>query len=624
MTKINDIKNPNFIKDLDIHGMIELSKELNSYILKEVSENGGHLSSNLGIIDLTIALLKVFDANKDIIIFDVGHQCYTYKILTGRADKFNTLRKKNGISGFQSINESIYDHYEAGHSSTSLSAATGFAIARDLDKKDFNVISVIGDGSFANGLTYEALNHIGSIPNKQIIILNDNQMSISKNVGAMHNFLDSIRGGKSYNFFKEKTKKGLRIIPLGKYLYSFLDRCKTALKRLYVKNGSVFNDLGLEYYGPINGHDFNELIKYLNIAKNEKRSVILHVITKKGIGYKPAEDDTVGKFHGIGPFDIKTGEVIKKNNYPSYSEIISSFVYNYAKKDKDIICITPGMCYGSKLDTIKDKLPNQYIDVGINEEHSLIIANTLALSGKKPVLFIYSTFLQRGYDELVHDIGRINKNITICIDRAGIVPGDGVSHQGIFDVPFMLSIPNMIITMPKDSKEANDLILTSLNTNSPFAIRYPKISLKYDFNKGSILDIGSWEELVKGNDITIISYGDFVSRSINISSSLKEKGINASVINARFIKPIDYKLFNKLMDKNKPIFVYEESIDSSSLGAYLSQESMKYPEFNNKIYTFGIPDEYINIGTRDELIKDLNLDEQSVEKKIIEILKEKD
>ena len=621
MNRLNEIKDPSYVKGLDTKGLIELSKELNEFIIKEVSENGGHLSSNLGVIDLTIALLKVFDPNKDIIIYDVGHQCYAYKILTGRASKFNSLRKKDGLSGFQCINESKYDHYEAGHSSTSLSAATGFAIARDLDKKDYNVISVIGDASFANGLAYEALNHIGSIPNKQIIILNDNQMSISQNVGAMHNFLDSIRGGKSYNFFKEKTKKGLRILPLGKYIYRFLDRVKTSLKRIYVKNGSVFNDLGLEYYGPINGHDFNELIKYLNIAKNEKNSVILHVITKKGIGYKPAEDDVIGKYHGIGPFDIETGEVKNPSNLPSYSEIISSFVFNYAKKDKDIICITPGMCYGSKLNTIKDKLPNQYIDVGINEEHSLILANSLALQKKKPIVFIYSTFLQRGYDELVHDIGRMDQNVTLCIDRAGIVPADGVSHQGIFDIPFMMSIPNFIISMPKDSKEANDLIFTSINTNHPFAIRYPKINLKYDFNKGSVLKIGSWEELKEGSDATIITYGDFVHRALNIAENLLKYDINVSVVNARFIKPIDIELFKYLMKKNKPIFVYEESIETSSLGAYLSNLSMEYDEFDSKIHTFGIPLEYINIGTREELIKEYHLDEESITNKIIDKLK---
>ncbi len=624
MTKITDIKNPDFIKSLDIHGMVELSKELNTYILNEVSENGGHLSSNLGSIDLTIALLKVFDANKDIIIFDVGHQCYAYKILTGRASKFDTLRKKDGISGFQSISESKYDHYEAGHSSTSLSAATGFAIARDLDKKNYNVISVIGDGSFANGLAYEALNHIGSIPNKQIIILNDNQMSISQNVGAMHNFLDTIRGGKSYNFFKEKTKKGLRILPLGKYIYNFIDRIKTSLKRVYVKRGSVFNDLGLEYYGPINGHDFNELIKYLNIAKNEKNSVILHVITKKGIGYEPAEKDTIGKYHGIGPFDLKTGELKKTNNLPSYSEVISSYVFNYAKKDHDIICITPGMCYGSKLDIFREKLPKQYIDVGINEEHSLILANSLALSKKKPFLFIYSTFLQRGYDELVHDIARMDQNITICIDRAGLVPGDGISHQGIFDIPFMMSIPNMIITMPKDSREANDLIYTSINTPHPFAIRFPKTNLKYDYNKGTELKIGSWETLKAGNDLTIITYGDFVTRALNVANKLEDADVSIKVVNARFVKPIDQSLFKELMKENKPIIVYEESMEIGSLGSYLTKESMKYKEFNNKIHVLGIPDKFINIGSREELISDLHLDEKSLERNIIEILNIKD
>lgn len=621
MTNIKDIKDSSFIKDLSTHELVALSKDLNKFILENVANTGGHLSSNLGAIDLTIALLKVFDPEKDVIIFDVGHQSYAYKILTGRVDKFNTLRQKDGLSGFQSINESICDKYEAGHSSTSLSAATGFAIARDLDKKDYNVISIIGDGAISNGLAYEALNHIGSIPSKQIIILNDNTMSISKNVGAIHNLLDSIRGGENYFKAKDTTKKALKKIPLGTKIINFIDKVKSNLKRIYVKKGSMFTDLGLEYYGPINGHDFNELDKYLKIAKNEKQSVILHVITQKGIGYKPAEEDTIGKYHGIGPFDIKTGQVKNNNNLPSYSEIISSYVMNYAKKDENIICITPGMCYGNKLSTIKEKLPNQFIDVGINEEHALIMANSLALSGKKPFVFIYSTFLQRGYDELVHDIARMNGNVTLCIDRAGVVPSDGPSHQGVFDIPFMLNIPGAIISMPKDAKEANNLIYTSLHTKGLFAIRYPKTNIKYDFGDGKKLEIGSWEEEIEGIDGTIISYGDFLNASKEIAEDLKKDKISLSVINARFIKPIDEKMYEKILNKNKPIFIYEESLEETSLGAYLAYKATKY-NHSSKIYIFGIKDEFLKQGTRNEIIKEQNLDEETIYHKIKDILKE--
>ena len=620
--KINEIKSPDFIKKLNKKEMIALSKDVNDFILEKVSKNGGHLSANLGVIDLTIALLKVFDARKDIIIFDVGHQCYAYKILTGRADRFDTLRKKNGLSGFQSINESFYDRYEAGHSSTSLSAATGFAIARDLDKKDYNVISIIGDGSLANGLPYEALNHIGTSSNKQIIIINDNQMSISENIGGIHNLLDSIRVAKTYDLVKETTKRGIRIIPLiGNPLYKLLNNIKSGLKRAYVKKGSIFTDLGLEYYGPINGHDFNELIKYLKIAKNEKRSVILHVITKKGCGYPFAENDKEGKYHGIGPFDIETGALLNKSDLPSFSSVISSYVFNYARKDKSIIAITPGMSLGSKLNNFKDKLPEQYIDVGICEEHALILANSLALSNKKPFLFIYSTFLQRGYDEIVHDIARMDKNVTICVDRAGLVPGDGLSHQGIFDIPFLISIPNIIISMPKDCIEANNLIFTALNTPHPFFIRYPKINIKNDNSKAMALKIGSWERLYNSIDGTIISYGDFVNKSINIINELKDNKINLGLINARFIKPVDEEMFSSLMKDNKPIFVYEESLEDGSLGSYLASLSMKYSEFTNKIHIIGIKNEFVGVGSRDELIKDLSLDEKSVVNRIKDILK---
>ena len=613
MIRIDEIKNPDFLKKMSISELEKLSVDMRNYIIQNVSKTGGHLSSNLGIVDLTIAMLKVFDASKDTIIFDVGHQCYPYKILTGRASMFSTLRKKDGLSGFQSIKESIYDKYEAGHSSTSISAGLGFSLSNKIDNKRNNVISVIGDGSISNGLAFEALNQLGNIKTKQIVILNDNQMSISQNVGAIHNMLDSIRSGDNYNKAKENTKSILNKTKLGRGIAGIIEKIKNNAKKIYLRKASLFDDFGIEYYGPINGHDFSELIRYLNIAKKQNNSVILHVITQKGKGYKYAEEDKCGKFHGIGPFDIETGEVNVKNSLPSFSEVISNYVLNYAKKDKSIFCITPGMSYGSKLDKIKEKLQDQFMDVGIAEEHALVCASGMALASKKPIVFIYSTFLQRGYDALVHDIARLDAGVVLCIDRCGLVPGDGVSHQGVFDIPFMMHIPNMIISMPKDSYEANCLLYTAISTNHPFAIRYPKINIEKSNDKPNLLKIGSWQEIKSGKDGTIISYGDFVNRALLVADKLKEKGIDLSVVNARFIKPYDKAMFKEILKKNKPIFVYEESMKIGSLGNTLLLDENSS---NSKIVIYAIEDKFQTHASREELIKMNKLDEDSIVKEI--------
>ena len=620
MIDLKKIKNPDFLKSMNNDELENLGSEIRNFIIENVSNTGGHLSSNLGITDLTIAMLKVFDAKKDKIIFDVGHQCYPYKILTGRADRFNTLRKYQGLDGFQKMNESKYDHYEAGHSSTSLSVGLGYAIARDLDNKKHNVICVIGDGAIANGLAYEALNHIGNSNTRLIIILNDNEMSISQNVGAIHNLLDQIRAGKSYNKTKKNTRNILYKTKVGSFVGDILDKTKNSLKMLYTKNGAFFNYLGLEYYGPINGHDYKEMIKYLEIVKNEDKPVILHVITKKGYGYAPAENDKIGLYHGVSPFNISDGSPKKVSNLPSYSEVISSYVFNYAKKDKDIICITPAMTNGSKLEVIKEKLPKQYIDVGINEEHSILLSGALAVSGKKPILFMYSTFLQRGYDEIVHDIARMNQKVIFCIDRAGFVSSDGDTHQGLFDVPFLLDIPNMVVTMPKDAEEANSLLNSALSYNGPFVIRYPKINLKYAFNKPKNYEIGTWEVIGSGEDGVIITYGDFVNRAINICDRLKNDNINLIIINALFLKPMDEKMLNKILKYYNKVFIYEENFVNSSLGSKILTYAGEY-NFNNEFYLYGVPEKFMFTALRDELIKLNGLDEETIYKKIKSVYK---
>ena len=608
--EIGNIKNPSFLKKMSVFELEELSRNIRNFLIDKISITGGHLSSNLGIVDLTIAIHKVFNAPKDKIIFDVGHQSYTHKILTGRAHEFDKLRQYNGLSGFQKMSESIYDCYEAGHSSTSLSAALGYAIARDLDKKKHNVVAIIGDGSIGNGLAYEALNHIGSLNTKLIVILNDNEMSISKNVGAIHNTLDKIRS----NFKNEKIKK----VPyLGKKIKSGTKLIKESFKKIYMKEGYLFEEFGFTYYGPINGHDYDEMISYLEMAKKSNRPVLLHVITEKGKGYKYAESDIEGIWHGISPFDKETGIIKSKNDgLISWSEVMSNHLIDIAKTNKDIIAITPAMANGSKLNKFKEIYKDRFIDVGIAEEHALVMANSMAIAGKKPFVSIYSTFLQRGYDQVFHDIARMDSNVVIGIDRAGIVGEDGETHQGLYDIAFLNHIPNMIIAAPKNSSEAKGILEFAFNSKHPFAIRYSKQRIEYN-NESLVISDYSWEEIKKGSDAVIIPYGDFVNNAKIIVNNLKKDKLNIGIINARFIKPIDTSMLDKIIKAKKPIIVYEEACLIGSLGSMISSYIVNS---NTKIKCFGIKDTFVKQGKYDIIIKKLGLDVDTMTSNIKEFL----
>ena len=604
--KIKDIKDPKALKKLKISELEELSESIRKEILKSVSNCGGHLSSNLGIVELTLSIYKNFNPPKDKIIFDVGHQCYTQKMITGRLNRFNKLRKYKGLSGFQKRDESIYDCYEAGHSSTSISAALGMAYARDIQKKDYEVIAVIGDGSISNGLSYEAMNHLGELQTKVIVVLNDNEMSINENIGAIHNYLDKIRSGHEYQNVKEKTKSVLNHIPLiGKPIKRFTENIKESLKSIYLKKGYFFEEMGFSYYGPINGHDFKELNKYMIMAKNEKGPVLLHVITEKGKGYDKALENP-SKYHGTGPFDLNKGVTTSKE---IWSDVICNHLLNLAKMNKKLMVITPAMASGSKLIPFKEKYQDRFIDVGIAEEHALVLANGLATSGMIPFVSIYSTFLQRGYDEVVHDIARMNSHVIIGIDRAGIVGADGETHQGIYDISFLLPIPNLIITAPKDSIEAGNLLYTATLVDKPWCIRYSKEANHYEKSHYKKIKIGSWEILKDGLDAYIITYGEFIKEAEKIVNSSK---YNIGLINARFIKPIDEELLNSI---NVPIFVYEESTIIGSLGSYIKAN------FNKDITIYGIKDKFIKQGSRDELLKELHLDSETIKNKIEDKLK---
>lgn len=622
---ILDIKNPKFLKKLKIKELESLSNDIRDFIIENVSKTGGHLSSNLGVVDLTIAIHKVFNSPKDKIIFDVSHQCYTHKILTGRANKFNSLRKLNGLSGFQKRDESIYDSYEAGHSSTSLSAALGMALARDRQNEDYHVIAIIGDGSMGNGLSYEALNHIGDTKTKLIIILNDNEMSISKNVGALHNNLDKIRANYQYNKTKNNTKSFLNKIPFGNKISNIITNIKSSIKKLYLKEGFLFEELGLKYYGPINGHDYKEMITYLNLAKKEIEPVIIHVITEKGKGYPFCENDTIGKWHGTGPFDKETGNsLIKHDNFITWSEVISNHLIELTKENDKLMVITPAMASGSKLLKYKELYPNNFIDVGIAEEHALVLANGMSVSGLIPFVSIYSTFLQRGYDQIIHDIARMKTHVIIGVDRAGITGEDGETHQGIYDLTFLLPIPNLIIATPQNSIEAGNLLYTAIKEQKPFAIRYSKDKLSYQQENYQLIKIGSWEilkdKLNKNTktklkkQVALITYGSLIEKAYQIKEILK-KEIDVTIINARFQKPIDEDLFNQILDKYQNIYVYEEVTIINSLGSYLVNYANN-KNYHGNIKPFGIKDEFIKEGKKEELLKLLELDEESIVKKI--------
>ena len=618
---MREIKDPKFLKNLDNKQLEILAKEIREFLIDKISKTGGHLSSNLGIVDLTIAIHKNFDSPKDKIIFDVGHQAYTHKILTGRSNMFDKLRQKDGLSGFQKRNESEHDCYEAGHSSTSLSAALGFALARDMKKENNHVIAVIGDGSIGNGLAYEALNHIGSLDTKLIVILNDNLMSINKNVGALHNTLDKIRSNKKYQNTKVSTKGALHKIPyLGKPINNSITNIKESLKKFYMKEGYLFEEFGFEYYGPINGHDYEELNLYLDLAKTREKPVLLHVITEKGKGYKYAEEDQDGVWHGISPFDKETGKVITKNDDKvTFSEVISNHLVNIARDDKDIICITPAMANGSKLNKFKKEFKTRFIDVGIAEEHALVLANSMSLEGLKPFVSIYSTFLQRGYDQLSHDIARMNGNVVIGIDRAGIVGEDGETHQGIYDIAFINHIPNMTIMAPSNSIMAGDMLYTAFKLNGPCAIRYSKNKLVYKEKAYKMLDYGKWKMEKFGDDGYIITYGDYIDNALKIRDNLIKDNIKLTVVNAMFIKPFDTSMFTKILNENKPIFIYEEASSIGSLGDILCSYATKINS-KCKIKCFNIKDEFIKQGKYDIIIKELGLDIESMTNNIKEYL----
>lgn len=620
---LNKINSPKDIKKLNLDDLNKLAKEIREFIITSVSKTGGHLSSNLGVVELTLALHYCFDLSSDKVIWDVGHQSYTHKILTGRKAQFDTLRKIDGLSGFPKPTESKYDAFGTGHSSTSISAALGYAKARDLSNKDYNVVAVIGDGSMTGGLAYEALNNAGRSNTNLIVILNDNEMSISRNVGGFAKHLNDIRTTKQYLQVKDDLINTILKIPkVGDKLARIVEKAKDDIKYILIPGG-MFNELGFKYVGIINGHNIEDLIKVLNNAKRVKGPVLLHVHTKKGKGYSYAESYPE-LYHGVDKFDIKTGKAIKSKTQETYSDVFGNAMVKFGSKYSNLIAITAAMKCGTCLAKFQKKYHDRFFDVGIAEAHAVTFAAGLAAAGFKPVFSVYSSFLQRSYDEIVHDICIQNLPVIIAIDRAGIVGADGETHQGILDISFLSHIPNLTIISPKNKFELEQMLEFAINYNKPIVIRFPKGIASNDLKENNtLIEYGKAEIIETGKDIAIIAVGDMVLKGNEVINILKEQGYNPTFVNARFIKPIDGEMIKNVSKKCKYIFTLENNICQGGFGSKVL-EKMSELEIKNKIvYSFGFPDKFIEQGTCDELFNRYGLNSQSIADKITEIVKSK-
>ncbi|GLB58136.1 1-deoxy-D-xylulose-5-phosphate synthase [Cytobacillus sp. NCCP-133] len=621
------IKDPSFLKGLSNKELENLSQEIRKFLIEKLSGTGGHIGPNLGVVELTVALHKCFDSPKDKIIWDVGHQSYVHKILTGRASQFDTLRQYKGLCGFPKMIESEHDVWETGHSSTSLSAAMGMAIARDLKKEDSYVIPVIGDGALTGGMALEALNHIGHEKKNMIVILNDNEMSIAPNVGALHNVLGRLRTAGKYNRVKDELEYFLKKVPaVGGKLASTAERLKDSLKYLFV-SGMFFEEMGFTYLGPVDGHNYEDLFENLAYAKKTEGPVLLHVITKKGKGYQPAESDKIGTWHGTGPYKMETGDFVKPAIAPpAWSKLVSETVRRLAREDERIVAITPAMPVGSKLEGFAGEFPDRMFDVGIAEQHAATVAAGLATQDMKPFLAIYSTFLQRAYDQVVHDIARQNLNVFIGIDRAGLVGADGETHQGVFDIAFLRHLPNMVLMMPKDENEGQHMVKTAIDYNDgPIAMRFPRgngIGVPMD-DKLKAIPIGTWEVLREGNDAAILTFGTTIQMAMKAAEQLEKQGCSVKVVNARFIKPLDEKMLQELFAENMPVLTIEEAVLQGGFGSAILEYAHEQGFHHAKIDRMGIPDKFIEHGSVKELLEEIGMTVGDIVEKMSKLARKK-
>ena len=611
---LDTINSPADVKALSMEELKQLAEEIRQLLISVIAKTGGHLAPNLGVVELTLALHRVFSTPEDKIVFDVGHQAYIHKIITGRREQFPTLRQYGGLSGFPKRSESAHDAFGTGHSSTSISAALGMAVARDIKQQDYNVIAVIGDGSMTGGMAFEALNNAGTLHKRMIVVLNDNEMSISKNVGAMSEYLYHLRTGETYNKIKHDLEGWLKNMDFGSDVLKALRRLKGSVKYLMVPT-SIFEELGFTYLGPIDGHDLPTLIEVLQAAKKIDGPVLVHVLTKKGKGYKPAEESP-NKFHGTGPFEIATGKKITNPNAPiTYTEVFGKALTELADEDKDIIGITAAMPDGTGLSTFAKAHPTRFFDVGIAEQHAVTSAAGAAAAGLKPVAAIYSTFLQRAYDSVLHDICMQKLHVTLCLDRAGLVGDDGYTHHGVFDYAYLRSMPEMTVMAPKDENELRHMLKTAVDFDGPISLRYPRGSgVGVDITEPmQTLPIGKAEVLREGQDVSIWAIGSMVQSAAQAAEKLAEQGISAGVVNMRFVKPLDKELLLAQAKEYGKIVTLEEGVLQGGVGSAVL-ETLNEAQLLTKcqVLTLGIPDEFVLHGDKKLLFKDLGLDVDAI------------
>ncbi|MBP3201507.1 MAG: 1-deoxy-D-xylulose-5-phosphate synthase [Lachnospiraceae bacterium] len=615
---LNNIKSVSDIKELSYDELDLLAREVRDFIIESTSKSGGHLASSLGVVELTIALIKTYNFPIDKIIWDVGHQSYAYKILTDRKDAFYDLRSFGGISGFPKRKESPYDSFDTGHSSTSISAGLGMCVARDLNKMNYKVVTVIGDGALTGGMAFEALNNLSNLKSNYVVILNDNEMSISKNEGGLNKALIGVRSSKHYSELKNNLKKKLEKTKIGLFIKKILVTIVNIVKQISESEGMLFENLDINYVGPIDGHNIKEMTDAIQKVQNLNEPVIIHIKTVKGKGYKPAEDNPT-LYHGVGPFNKETGELLGDSTALTYTKVFSNKLVSLAKNDDKIVAITAAMTDGTGLKDFSVKFPDRFFDVGICEQHAVTFASGIALSNIVPVVCIYSSFLQRAFDQIIHDVCLQNQHVVFAIDRAGLVGADGETHQGIFDISYLRLIPNMTILAPKNAKELEQMIEYAIyKIKGPVAIRYPRGKAYDELNEfNQDLELGKSELLFDGSDVAIFALGSMVSTAVHLRNKLKENNITSIVVNARFAKPIDLDMIDKLCSKNiKKLIVLEEGVKSGGIGSEI-EDYVHDKGYDIEVILVTIPDAYVEHGDVSKLRIALGIDSSSILKRII-------
>jgi 1-deoxy-D-xylulose-5-phosphate synthase len=594
---LNQINSPADLRLLDKKQLPQLAKEIRAFIVDSVQQTGGHISSNLGVTELTLALHYVFNTPEDRFVWDVGHQSYVHKILTGRRDRMSTMRQAGGLSGFPKRSESPYDAFGVGHSSTSISAALGMAIAAQAKGEDRHAVAIIGDGALTAGQAYEALAHAGDLGTNLLVILNDNEMSISKNVGGMSNYLARLLSGKVYASAREGSKRVLENIPTA---WEFARRAEEHVKGMVIP-GTLFEEMGFNYIGPVDGHDLDTLIATLSNIKKLKGPQFLHIVTKKGKGYAPAEAHP-GKFHGVSPAGNKSSSI------PTYTQVFSQWLCDMAKASDDLIAITPAMCDGSGLNAFSEQYPDRYFDVGIAEQHSVTLAAGIACEGKKPVVAIYSTFLQRAYDQLIHDVAIQNLSVLFAIDRGGLVGADGATHAGSFDLSYLRCIPNMVVMAPSDENECRQMLTTGYNYNGPAAVRYPRGSgtgTTIELNLSS-LEIGQSEIKRQGQRVAILAFGTMLAAALEAAEEL-----NATVVNMRFVKPLDQSVIADMANQHELLVTIEENAILGGAGSAVV-EYLVHSDNHTQVKVLGLPDKFLDHGEQKQMLADCGLDAKGI------------